>query len=237
MKRRYLRNSTVVIFAISGLGLFAACGDSSAPMPTGPSTTPFLPSASISVTPFTTNARVPRAFRSVARSSSAPVCRARSASRVPWPAARSSPGASPVQGALVQAAERLTSPANTPRQHPCPILPTVTVTATSVADPRLYGIQEFAIVADLGASFSFSTNPLRLGSAIRWSTRRAPQQPSLSPTPAARHSGCSAELMERQVNGRTSLSQTTVRRVLPRARVARSASLSRRVRQVAGAPS
>ena len=35
----------------------------------------------------------------------------------------------------------------------------MTVTATSVADPRSYGIQNIAIVAVLGESFSFSLNP------------------------------------------------------------------------------
>ena len=163
MKRQCLRNSIVVIFAVSGLGLFVACGDSSAPMPTGPSTTPFLPSASISVTPFNHKCsgascvQIGGTEQFSARVSCAVgvTCPLASSQDFTWSVAGT--GCAGASCGTIDVTGKYTAPASVPDP------PTVTVTATSVADPRLHGIQEFAIVADLGASFSFSTKPTSVG--------------------------------------------------------------------------
>ena len=159
MKRQCLRNSIVVIFAVSGLGMFVACGDSSAPMPTGPSTTPFLPSASISVTPFNHKCsgascvQIGGTEQFSARVSCAVgvTCPLASSQDFTWSVAGT--GCAGASCGTIDVTGKYTAPASVPDPA------TVTVTATSVADPRWFAAPTIAIVAVLGESFSLSMNP------------------------------------------------------------------------------
>jgi len=165
MKRQYLRISMLVIFEISGLAFLAGCGAGNAPMVTGPSSTPFVPRDGITIAalnhncPDATCVQIGGTEQFSARVSCATgvTCPLASSPVFTWSVAGT--GCSGAGCGTIDVTGKYTAPASAPDPA------TVTVTATSVADPRSYGIQNIAIVAVLGESFSFSMNPTSVGFA------------------------------------------------------------------------
>ena len=146
----------LIIFEISGLALCAGCGDSSAPMPNGPSTTPL----SITFAPFSNNCSGVRCVQiggmeqfSVSVSCAIGVtCPLASSQGVTWSVAGT--GCSGASCGTIDATGKYSAPATVPNPDAV-----VTVTARSVADPRYFASVTIAIVTVLGESFSFSLNP------------------------------------------------------------------------------
>ena len=156
MTRQYLLITMLIIFDISGLALCAGCGDSSAPMPNGPSTTPL----SITFAPFSNNCSGVRCVQiggmeqfSVSVSCAIGVtCPLASSQGVTWSVAGT--GCSGASCGTIDATGKYSAPATVPNPDAV-----VTVTARSVADPRYFASVTIAIVTVLGESFSFSLNP------------------------------------------------------------------------------
>lgn len=160
MKCQYLRLSMLVIFVISGLAVFAGCGASNASKLTGPATTPFVPPPSILVAalnhncPGATCVQIGGTEQFSARvwCATGVTCPVASSPVFAWSVAGT--GCSGAGCGTIDVTGKYTAPGSAPDPA------TVTVTATSVADPRTFGIQNIAIVAVLGESFSFSMNPI-----------------------------------------------------------------------------
>ena len=155
MKR--LRISMLVIVEISGLALFAGCGDSSAPTLNGPSTL----HEPISITLFFSNncsggpcLQIGGMGQFGARVSCAigVTCPSLASSQgVTWSVAGT--GCSGASCGTIDATGKYSAPATVPNPD------TVTVTARLVADPTYAAPLTIAIVTVPGASFSFSPNP------------------------------------------------------------------------------
>ena len=231
MKRQYLRVSMLIIFEISGLALFAGCGDSSAPMLNGPSTT----SLSIMFAPFSNNCSGVRCVQiggmeqfSVSVSCAIGVtCPLASSQGFAWSVAGT--GCSGASCGTIDATGKYTAPATVP--NPAAV---VTVTASSVVDSTKFALDD-AIVTVLGESF-FSVNPtsVEFGNQMV-NTTSAPRAVTVTNT-GSTPQPVRGRMNGRQVNGKTSLTQTIARRCLPWVPAAHSTSLSGPVLQVAGAP-
>lgn len=136
------RECILIMFEISGLALFVGCGGSSAPTLNSPSPTPI----SVSMAPYSQTVQVggTQQFRAIVSSNGAN-------QGVTWSVGGT--GCSGASCGTIDATGKYTAPASVPDPA------TVTVTATSVADPRWFAASTIAIVAVLGESFSFSMNP------------------------------------------------------------------------------
>ena len=136
------RKCMLIVFEISGLALVAGCGGSSAPTPNSPSATPI----SVSMAPYSQTVLVgaTQQFRAIVSTNGAN-------QGVTWSVAGT--GCSGASCGTIDVTGKYTAPASVPDPA------TVTVTATSVADPRWFAAPTIAIVAVLGESFSLSMNP------------------------------------------------------------------------------